>query len=67
MNLSHPLRIEISESDEPSPYILVRKNLEALLTRNVFYQLVEEANSDEKNKELFITSSKERFSLGSFE
>ena len=67
MNLNHPLRIEISESDEPSPYILVRKNLEALLTRNVFYQLVEEANSDEKNKELFITSSKERFSLGSFE
>jgi hypothetical protein len=46
---------------------LVRKNLEALLTRNVFYQLVEEANSDEINKELFITSSKERFSLGSFE
>ena len=67
LNLSHPLRIEISESDEPSPYILVRKNLEALLTRNVFYQLVEEANLDEKNKELFITSSKERFSLGSFE
>ena len=67
MNSSHPLRIEISESDEPSPYLLVRKNLEALLTRNVFYQLVEEANSDEINKELFITSSKERFSLGSFE
>ena len=67
LNSSHPLRIEISESDEPSPYLLVRKNLEALLTRNVFYQLVEEANSDEINKELFITSSKKRFSLGSFE
>ncbi|CAD5109019.1 DUF1285 domain-containing protein [Zestomonas carbonaria] len=38
----HPLRVEVdAESGEPSPYVLVRGNLEALIHRNVFYQLVE--------------------------
>ena len=38
----HPLRIfEDSRTGEPSPYILVRDNLEAKLTRSVFYQLVD--------------------------
>ncbi|MDR6714332.1 hypothetical protein J2W83_003953 [Pseudomonas hunanensis] len=38
----HPLRVEIDPvSQEPSPYILMRSNLEALIHRNVFYQLVE--------------------------
>ncbi|MCY1290973.1 hypothetical protein D9M68_246990 [compost metagenome] len=39
---AHPLRVVIdAESGEPSPYVLVRNNLEALIHRNVFYQLVE--------------------------
>ena len=63
----HPMRIEISEKKEPSPYILVRKNIEALLTRNVYYQLVEEAEMDDKKKELYLLSSSKRFSLGVFE
>ena len=29
------------ETGEPAPYILVRENLEAKLTRSVFYQLVD--------------------------
>lgn len=38
----HPLRVELDpESGEPSPYVHVRANLEALIHRNVFYQLVE--------------------------
>ncbi|MDR8013680.1 DUF1285 domain-containing protein [Ectopseudomonas guguanensis] len=38
----HPIRVEIDPATlEPSPYILVRRNLEALIHRNVFYQLVE--------------------------
>ncbi|MNC83972.1 hypothetical protein D3C75_1382330 [compost metagenome] len=28
-------------TQEPSPYVLMRSNLEALINRNVFYQLVE--------------------------
>ena len=39
---AHPLRIETDpETEEPSPYIMVRDGLEAKLTRAVFYQLVD--------------------------
>ena len=38
----HPLRCVLdARSGEPSPYVLVRANLEALIHRNVFYRLVE--------------------------
>lgn len=38
----HPLRVELdAETDEPAPYLYVRSNLEALIHRNVFYQLVD--------------------------
>lgn len=40
----HPIRIALDPATgEPSPYILVRDNLEALILRSVFYQLVEHA------------------------
>ena len=38
----HPLRVVIDPvTEEPAPYVHVRANLEALIHRNVFYQLVE--------------------------
>lgn len=38
----HPIRVDIDpQTQEPAPYVLVRSNLEALIHRNVFYQLVE--------------------------
>lgn len=38
----HPIRVVIDPvTQEPSPYVHVRANLEALIHRNVFYQLVE--------------------------
>jgi len=40
--VEHPLRFELdAETLEPAPYLHVRANLEALIHRNVFYQLVE--------------------------
>jgi hypothetical protein len=40
----HPLRVsEAPGTGEPSPYILVRDNLEALIVRTVYYQMVEQA------------------------
>lgn len=46
----HPLRIEEDPATgEPSPYILVRDNLEALILRPVFYQLVEQAVEHRRN------------------
>lgn len=40
----HPIRVEHDpQSGAPRPYVLVRDNLEALILRSVFYQLVEAA------------------------
>ena len=44
----HPIRVELDpHTQEPAPYVHVRANLEALIHRNVFYQLVELAVSRE--------------------
>jgi len=38
----HPLRVELDpQSGEPSPYIRVRANLDALISRTVFYELAD--------------------------
>lgn len=38
----HPLNVHVdTQTQEPSPYLLLRSNLWALVHRNVFYQLVE--------------------------
>lgn len=38
----HPIRVELDpETGEPAPYVLVRRNLEALIDRKSFYRLVE--------------------------
>ena len=44
----NPIRVEIDpDSDEPSPYLLVRGAVEALIARAVFYDLVELAVEEE--------------------
>jgi hypothetical protein len=44
----HPIRVERDpETGEPSPYILVRANLEALIDRKSFYRLVELCEHDD--------------------
>ena len=65
----HPIRVtHDSQSGEPSPYILVRRNLEALINRNVFYQLVDLAQEVEEDgsKKLYVSSAGERFLLGNY-
>lgn len=37
----HPIRVVRDENGEPSPYVLVRANLEALIDRKSFYRLVD--------------------------
>jgi hypothetical protein len=37
----HPLWVNYAANGEPRPYLHVRSRLNALLARNVFYQLVE--------------------------
>lgn len=63
----NPIRVLFdNETGEPSPYILVRDNLEALINRPVFYELVEMAEHIKKgDKEILgIWSSGEFFALG---
>ncbi len=61
----HPIRVEIdAETGEPSPYILVRDGLEALINRATFYRLAEiavERASPEDGREVLGVWSKERF------
>lgn len=64
---AHPIRVELDpQTQEPSPYVLVRSNLEALIHRNVFYQLVELAVSREiEGREwLGVWSGGEYFPIG---
>jgi hypothetical protein len=37
----HPVTVRYDETGEPSPYVLVRANLEALIDRKSFYRLVD--------------------------
>lgn len=63
----HPLRVEIDpETQEPSPYILVRDQLEARLTRAVFYELVDLAREREVDgkRVLGVWSKGRYFPLG---
>lgn len=68
VNADHPLRVaQRAETGEPAPYILVREGLEALITRPVFYELVDLADeqSDGDETDLGIWSGGTYFALGS--
>ncbi|MBU1332466.1 MAG: DUF1285 domain-containing protein [Gammaproteobacteria bacterium] len=64
----HPLRVEsLPDSDEPAPYIRARNNLDALIHRNVFYQLVDLAVPqvlDDGRRWLGVWSSGQFFPIG---
>ncbi|MEM8872012.1 MAG: DUF1285 domain-containing protein [Pseudomonadota bacterium] len=36
-----PIRVDVAEDGTPRPYVLVRRNLEALIDRKTFYRMVE--------------------------
>lgn len=60
----HPLLVETDEvSGEPHPRLRVRRNLDALVHRNVFYQLVAWAEDDGRGQ-LLVNSRDSRFLLG---
>ncbi|MCK5276657.1 MAG: DUF1285 domain-containing protein, partial [Alphaproteobacteria bacterium] len=63
----HPVRVEQDpETGEPSPYIRIRDNLDALILRPVFYELVEIATPVERDGRavLGVWSAGEFFELG---
>jgi uncharacterized protein len=62
----NPLRVETAASGEPTPYILVRDNLEARIARPVFYDLVElgEEERAEETTQFGVWSRGRFFRLG---
>ena len=63
----HPIRVVIdSLTGEPSPYILVRDRLEALISRPVFYQMADLAliENDASSNEFGVRSCGRFFVLG---
>lgn len=67
LSKDNPLWVEQDpKTGEPSPYVMVRRNLFALIHRNVFYQLVEIAEERiiDGEKHLGVVSDSEFFSLG---
>ena len=52
------------ENGQPAPYLRLSHGIEALITRSVFYDLVEWAEEDSALGELFVQSNRSRFSLG---
>ena len=62
LSKENPIEIVTSDNDEPSPYITIRKNLKALISRSVYYDLVTLAV--EEKKEFGVWSSGCFFSFG---
>lgn len=61
----HPIRVTFDESTgEPSPYVLVRDGLEALLTRSVYYALAEMVVEDASSGQPGVWSGGRFYVLG---
>ncbi len=64
-NAENPIRVVLNpETAEPSPYIHVRRGLEARISRSVFYQIVDLAMPDPAGQKLGIWSAGQFFILG---
>lgn len=67
LDADHALRIEEGEGGQPHPVLPVRAGLEALISRPVFYELVEHAeeqSDDAGDSRLVLRSAGQSFSLG---
>jgi hypothetical protein len=67
VSMDNPVELKVDmATGETLPYALVRKNLWARLHQNVFYQLAELGNEQQKDgcKQLIVQSGDYHFSLG---
>ena len=67
LDKNHPMNVKINRgTEEPKPYVLVRANLEGLISRNIYYKLIELSELKKKdNKEIFILrSDNQDFEIG---
>lgn len=64
LDATHPLKVE-TEDDEPHPVLHLERGLSALLTRGLFYRLVDLA--EQRGTELGVESAGSWFALGAVE
>lgn len=64
--IDNPIRVSVDDrTGEPSPYVLVRDNLEALISRSVYYELAQ--NAQEENGRYGVWSDGVFFALDGLE
>ena len=65
LSKENPIEIVINDNNEPSPYITIRKNLKALISRSVYYDLINMAEEEiiDDKKFLVIKSNNTLFKL----
>ena len=61
----NPIEINLNEKNRPKPYITVRRNLKALISRSVYYEMIDSAQETmiENKKCLALSSNNNYFKL----
>ena len=68
LDKKHPINVEVNKkTGEPKPYVLVRSNLEGLISRNIYYKLIEisEHKKTSEGEVFILKSSNQSFKIGS--
>ena len=67
LDKEHPITVTTNpKTGEPKPCVLVRSNLEGIISRNIYYKLVELSDTQEKNGEniFLLKSNNQSFEIG---
>ena len=67
LSKENPIEIVINDNNEPSPYILIRKNLKALISRSVYYDLINIAEEEIINDKKFLVIKSNHISFKLYE
>ena len=68
LDKNHPINVEINKgTEEPKPYVLVRSNLEGIISRNIYYKLIEisKLKRTPSGEVFIIRSNNQNFQIGS--
>ena len=67
LDKDHPITVSVNpKTGEPKPYVLVRSNLEGIISRNIYYKLIELAETKKVEGEqiLVLKSDNQDFEIG---
>ena len=67
LDKDHPINVKVNpKTGEPKPYVLVRSNLEGIISRNIYYKLIElaETKKIEGEQILVLKSDNQDFEIG---